>query len=541
MANKSLGLEGDRQREKNLKQGQASKTKKQVKNSDGAFVFGLSDEQRLERFLILGTEGGSYYASERSLTKENLDAVKRLIKDRGTYVVERVAQISEEGRAPKNDYALFVLAMCSSTGNDETRKAAYSALPRVARIGTHLFHFIKFREQFAGWSGGLRRAVARWYNEKDVKSVSFQMGKYQSRDGWSHRDVLRLAHVNPGDDESRSTVYKWATKPEEVSADVLANASPVLSAYEEIKATNSDSRIVELLNEHRLGLEFVPTDKRSRKVYESMIENFGVTALIRNLNQLTAKGILDSKNFTEVNRVVERLTDANALAKGRVHPISILYAQGIYNSGRGLKGSLTWTPNQKIVDALDEAFYLSFKNIETTGKRWMLALDVSGSMGTGAIAGTNITPRVASAAMSMVTARTEKNYLVTGFTSGSGMSEINITPKQNLKTVVDKVSRLSMGSTDCSLPMLWALKNKVELDAFVVYTDSETNGYNRVQPMTALKRYRDEMGIDAKLIVVGMVSNGFTIADPDDKGALDVVGFDTATPNIMSEFVKGNL
>jgi len=45
------------------------------------------------------------------------------------------------------------------------------------------------------------------------------------------------------------------------------------------------------------------------------------------------------------------------------------------------------------------------------------------------------------------------------------------------------------------------------------------------------------MGIAAKLIVVAMTSNGFTIADPDDAGMLDVVGFDTATPQVISDFV----
>ena len=38
-----------------------------------------------------------------------------------------------------------------------------------------------------------------------------------------------------------------------------------------------------------------------------------------------------------------------------------------------------------------------------------------------------------------------------------------------------------------------------------------------------------------------MVSNGFTIADPNDAGMLDVVGFDTATPQLMSEFARGVL
>ena len=60
-----------------------------------------------------------------------------------------------------------------------------------------------------------------------------------------------------------------------------------------------------------------------------------------------------------------------------------------------------------------------------------------------------------------------------------------------------------------------------------------------VHPFQALKDYRRHSGIDAKLVVIGMVSNGFTIANPNDPGMMDCVGFDTATPQIISEFAKG--
>ncbi len=69
-------------------------------------------------------------------------------------------------------------------------------------------------------------------------------------------------------------------------------------------------------------------------------------------------------------------------------------------------------------------------------------------------------------------------------------------------------------------------------------TDSET-WYGKIHPMQALSQYREKMGIRAKLIVVGMTSNGFTIADPDDAGALDIVGMDPATPSVISQFVLG--
>ena len=95
--------------------------------------------------------------------------------------------------------------------------------------------------------------------------------------------------------------------------------------------------------------------------------------------------------------------------------------------------------------------------------------------------------------------------------------------------------------TDCAMPMIYALEKRIEIDTFIVYTDSETY-FGKIHPFEALKKYRKEMNLpESKLVVVGMQSNGFTIADPNDPGMLDVVGFDSATPEIITNFSAGKI
>ena len=50
---------------------------KMVANDAGGYVYALDDWARLDRFLILGTEGGTYYASEARLTREMPPTDKR--------------------------------------------------------------------------------------------------------------------------------------------------------------------------------------------------------------------------------------------------------------------------------------------------------------------------------------------------------------------------------------------------------------------------------------------------------------------------------
>lgn len=519
----------------------------QVPNSTGGFTFPVDDWTRLDRFLVLGSEGGSYYATERKLTRENAQAVIRCVAADGVRTVTRIVEISEAGRAPKNDPALFALAIAAKLGDVTTRKAAFAALPRVARIGTHLFHFAEYVKAFGGWGRGTAGAFARWYTEMPVSKLALQAIKYQQRDGWAHRDILRKSHPKTSE-STRNGMLGWMVKgwPDVGSEPHPDAVLAKIWAFERAK-TAKGAELVKLIVDYDLPHECVPNEAKSDPaVWAAMLPSMGMTALIRNLGKMTAVGLLASMSGAS-RFVATRLVDVDAIKGARVHPLQLLVAQRIYARGKGDKGSLTWTPVQQIVDALDAAFYLAFKDVEPTGKRTMLALDVSGSMGSPDIAGMpGISPRVGSAAMALVTANVEAQHLFVGFTSGtttggraaSGLSELAISPRQRLDDVCRYTERLPFGGTDCSLPMLVAAAMKTPVDTFVVYTDSETWAGN-VQPVDALRAYRQKMGIPAKLVVVGMVANNFTIANPGDGGMLDVTGFDTAAPGVISDFSRG--
>lgn len=516
----------------------------QSPNSAGGYSFVVDNWTRLNRFLILGTEGGTYYIKEQKLTKDNANSILECIKEDGKRAVDIIIEVSDSGRAVKNDPALFALAMCAGLGDDFTRKYALDNLPRVARIGTHLFHFAGYVEQFRGWGRGLRKAIANWYLQRPTDKLAYQSVKYQQRDGWSHKDLLRLSHPNTKDAD-KDLLFEWITKGYHYDKDnQYKEALEIIWAFEKVKSVQTDVEAAKLVEEHRLPLEAVPSFHKTPRVLESAMPHLGLTAIIRNLGNYTKHGILTPQSDA-TKFVISRITDGDILKKARIHPLTILQALETYKSGKGFRGSGTWEVNPQIADALDDAFYMSFDNVEPTGKRVMLALDVSSSMTWGNCGGMpSITPRVGSAAMAMVTMRTESDYLVTGFTGGwatdDNISVLDITPKMRLDDVCDKVDNLTFGGTDCALPMLYATENELEFDAFVVYTDSETWAGD-VHPTQALQEYREKSGIPAKLIVVGMEANHFTIADPDDAGMLDVVGFDTSAPSVMSDFIKEEL
>ena len=532
----------------------------QISNSAGGFVWAIDDWARLRRFLILGSEGGSYYAGEWKLTRENAEAVERCIAADGPRAVAVIVEISEAGRAPKNDAAVFALAMAAGLGDEATRKAALEALPRVCRISTHLFQFATFVEGFRGWGRSLRRAVGGWYAARSPESLAYQAVKYRRREGMTHRDLLRLAHpaarVGAGNptleltDEHRR-LFEWIVRGGET-----AGLPRIVEGFALAQSAETPARAAELVREYGLPREALPTELlTSPEVWEALLEDMPTTALVRNLATMTRVGVL-APGSAGTSKAIAQLGDRERIRKARVHPIALLVALRTYAAGHGVRGRGVWTPVPAIVDALDAAFYTAFENVEPTGKRFLLALDVSGSMTSGCVAGVpGLTPRDASAALALVTAATETRYEAVGFFAGGGgwksgssrfagrsdgLTALAISPRQRLDDAVRTVSDLPFGGTDCALPMLYALEREREVDVFVVLTDSETWAGD-VHPSQALADYRRASGIDARLVVVGMVSNGFSIADPNDPGQLDVVGFDTATPALISDFARGAL
>jgi 60 kDa SS-A/Ro ribonucleoprotein len=530
----------------------------QVPNSAGGFTWAVDRWTRLDRFLILGSEGGTLYVGERELTRENAASAIECVAEDGVRVVQHVVAVSQSGRAPNNDPALFVLALAAGWGDEATRAAAFAALPAVARTGTHLFHWLQYVKAFRGWGRGVRNAVGQWYTAKSPADLAYQLLKYQARDGWSHRDALRLAHPRPPsvahDLLFRFVVKGWDGVTELTGADALAlRAGDVIARIEAVQAIRSMNprEAASVIRIYKLTREMLPTELLAQaEVWDALLDAMPLGALVRNLGVMSKVGLLVPESAA-VNTVVARLGDREALRRARVHPVALLAALRTYARGQSVRGRNAWTPVSQVVDALDGAFYLAFGNVPSSGKRIMLALDVSGSMGAPVSGLPFISCREASAAMALVTAAREPHHRFVAFTRGSnpsmwrhthgsqldtGLTPLAISPRQRLDDVVRATSALQFGGTDCALPMVEALKNRWPVDAFVIYTDSETWA-GRIHPVQALRDYRERMGIAARLVVVAMASNGFSIADPDDAGMLDVVGFDTATPQLLGDFI----
>eukprot|EP00794_Sanderia_malayensis_P016073 gene16073-17696_t len=536
----------------------------QVRNDAGGFGWQVTDLERLKRFLVLGSESGTYYANKQELGLQNVKTLIRLIKTgHGLEAVEIIRDFSMKGRCAKRDTIVYSLAMCAKyhegKGSNEflnIHQAAYKALSEICCISTDLFHFVKFCEEICknlnekttGWGRAHRKAIGKWYCDKTGRDLAYQVTKYKQRDGWSHHDLLRLCHAKPQDSKPHQAVFKFIAKGYdkmmehvksfgEVADDDLETTISYLQATEQVLKASHEDVVVDILRKNDLVREHIPTVfLSSKKVWNQLLIKMPMTAMIRNLGKMSTLGLFDDGGEM-LQHVVKCLKNEDLLKKARIHPFNVLVALQVYERGKGVKGSNTWNVRKEIVQALDAAFYMSFKFVEPTGKRYMLGIDVSGSMGTPCLGSDIITAAMASAAMAMVTMKTEESVHSMGFSRK--FVNLDIDKSMKLNKVMEKINSVTMGATDCAQPMIYARQRRIPVDVFIVYTDCET-WIGKEHPYKALQKYRKAMDVpDAKLIVCAMTSTGFTIADPSDRGMLDMAGFDSAAPEIIRQFSLG--
>ncbi|VDL70793.1 unnamed protein product [Nippostrongylus brasiliensis] len=527
----------------------------EVLNNAMGYVFAVSDETRIRRFIILGTAGGTYYSSEKELTIDNVKALIDIIeKGQGSKILKEVYEVSLAGRSPKQDSLLMALALCArynvcdsakkyreaADGDaekarhlylNELHKSAFGIVNEVCRIPTHLFSFVKYCEMISagtqaegdkkstGWGRLMRKTIKNWYASKKPEQLAMHLTKYPQRGGWSHRDLFRLTHPVP--------MAKNA--PETLALDMV-------EAVLALKKETDEAKIVEAIKKHGLVREHIPTEMlNSVPIWQALLEKMPMTAMIRNLAKMQSIGAL-TPEYRDM--VIAKLSSEEELKRARIHPVQVLLAKSVYQSGHGDKGKLKWTRDELIDKALEEAFYKSFINAPPTNKRFLFALDCSGSM-TVKISGTMLTCRTAAAALSLIGLRNEKIAECVGFSDN--LVELPFRGDWTIERIEEYMNNVEFGMTNCSLPMLWAKEKKKEFDVFVVYTDNETF-FDQVHPFEALRDYRESSGItDAKLVVMGMTATEFTIADPEDAGMLDIVGFDSAVPTLLHDFVTGKL
>lgn len=555
--------------------------REQVKNRTGGYVFKADPWATYAKFLLTGTDGGTYYARQPELTQENAALVFELLKIDGPRVVNVAVDFAAQGRAPRRIAIMFSLAAAAARGDEVTKAAVYRRLPEAAFIPTDFFAFLTaFKALGTGkLSGrGIMRAIARWYFAKDPRTLGYHLAKYVRREGMTHRDAIRAGHpfrergLVPIESEAAyRELFEYATFQEgSGSAELLTQEGgrhtnprirsgpprvlqlaadgdvpeqdylqPIWARHRAHSDDATTPQILHLIKEHGITREMIPTQfLKEAKVWGALLERMPIGATIRSLGQMSSRGLLARTSPSEAV-VLQRLGSVEAIRRARLHPLNILSALFAYKGGRSQAGqqrgakAITWAVNPKIVDALDAAFYAAFETVRPTGKRILWSVDTSGSMRCPVIGMQGINCTTAAAAWGLVLDRTEPNAIASQFNNTASM--VDISSRRRVDDVESYLRKFG-GGTALAAPIQLALQANVDVDAVVILSDEET-WVSKEQVAPAMERLRKKLGHPVKLVVAGLGATNYTVVDPEDPWGLNLAGLDSAAPSLVSEFI----
>ena len=485
-------------------------------NRGGGYGFTVDWKTHLTRILILGSDNG-YYSSRDFNTAEAINSIRHYHdQGHGVEMVELVRDVYLSGRASKQDPTFTIMAFLCRSPELQVRKQAFELVIQL-RTFSQLCTFLKYYQvagQSKGWGRLPKESIKNWITKQDARSLSYQVFKYLSREGWTFRDLLRCIHIDPkGVDPSTQTVLRLLAKygsknmtNDEAFAGALDYGQEIGASPNEIEyltgirflktcSENDEgaiNKIVELIGKHNYTREFLPTwALKEPTVWRALL--FGgqkitmpFTALIRNLGNLTTRSLFDDEQL--VTLVAEHIQNEEVVRKSKIHPATIAIAWKQYMVGHGDKGSSNWIPVRQIVDALEKAIHLAFANVQPTGKKILHAFDGSGSM-TCPMNG--VLPCMTSAEavglLGLVCSNTEdpntQQYVVFSSQRGvfsqqigshCGLRPVPFTPGMNLNNASRITQITDWGSTDCSLPIEKAIIDfKTKYDTLAPITKQE--------------------------------------------------------------------
>ncbi|MGB7439938.1 MAG: TROVE domain-containing protein [Coleofasciculaceae cyanobacterium] len=503
----------------------------------GGWMFDAGIWKLLRRCLLISTAQSTYYAGKKELTNEFVEVLQQAIAKDPNRVAEEILYATD-GRSINNSTPIFALVLLSMGETPEAKKAFQEIFPQVVRTGSHFYEWLNYTKSLRGFGKVIREVGKNWLSREDVQGLAYQLLKYQQRQGFSHRDALRLFHVKPPTEEHQQ-LFNWVVKGwEELPSEI---PSPVLAQiwwYEWLKR-NPEQTHQAIAFGHLTHEMAAPVGKMDKKAWQLLFEEMPIGAMLRNLGSLTELGVLRADQQPNLKRVKAVLNSKERLRKGRIHPIDVLKALKTYKSGGKLgRSKKTWTPVPRIMDVLEKALELSFEVVEPTGKVFMHAVDISGSMSYGVVDSVGLSCCEIATTMALVTAKAEKNYMIRGFSTE--FRDLGITAKDSFSSAISKASNQNFGGTDASVAYDWMIKNKFKADVVCFWTDNESWAGRR-HPVQALAEYRQKVNPNLKAVYVTLAPYGITLVDPKDPLSWDLAGFDPGVPRLIQMLATGEL
>lgn len=471
-------------------------------NREGYPAWERSVEEQYIQTLVANTFRNTFYADAHTLLAESAQVHDTMLARDPVFAAKALVYARQRGFM--RTQPIFGLVKLSAVDRDRFKEI----FDRVILTPADLSDFTAILKSQRKGEGGraVKNAAGRWL----LRLSEYQVIKYGSNradGGYTLKDLLQVYHPRAGSKSHPVRLPLMDYVMNRLPENELTTL-PQLKAFEALKQAATDEQKVEAIRDGRLPHEVATSFAgASEKVWDAIVPNLPIMALLRNLATLERHGVLEKNR----ELIEARLTDPATIAHSRILPFRFLEARRHVRSA--------W-----VQDALREALELSFQAVPEIEGRTVVVLDRSGSMGA------YIQTAAVFAVSLMKKTRNRGRFML----FDDRLDEVPVSLKDSILTQAERIA--VRGGTNHGLAMEQLTKDRDHVDNIIYITDEQQNQGSPL--IDGLDRYRKKVNRDVKTFIVDVAPyrNALT---PDDPNTFYVYGWSDSVLSFISMASQG--
>lgn len=502
-------------------------------NFEGAPTHVRSLEEQVLQVLTTNTLGATFYATQNEVSAITLSVLQRAVRECPEFLAK--ALVYARTTALLKAVPVVGLVVLSTARDKGLFEAVFD---RVILIPDDLRTFVEWSKSGKirgrkGFGGCVVAPVRRWL----TRMSEYHTVKYGSSasKGFSLQDIIRLSHPKTVDPAGHERLG-WLRHSWDEIGPAPSPTNPKIWALEALKRTTSEDETIRLITEFGLPYEVVvpAVSSMSTRVWEALMKVAPYFNMVRSLNTYARHGVFE--NPANVEYVVSRLTNPNAVAHSRVLPLRFHSAFKAYTANVG--------HNLRIAQALSDALDLMFVNMPEfpLGTRIAIAPDVSGSM-SSLISEKSETMiiEIASIYAAALLKKTGPDAVLLPF--DTELHSVPLTGSESLLGIANRISLYGGGGTSVGLPVQYLLDRKIVVDACIGITDSEDWAYGdrfgcSGSFLTLWRKYRQNVNRNAQAFLITVVPYTHAVAPKDEPNVHYISGWSDAVVEYIPRMLQ---
>lgn len=455
-------------------------------NATGTPAFNRNDIKQDIANVVLTSmlSGNTFYETEA----ERLKRIESLCTEPeiSLFVAKAMVYTRTVGNLRSISHFLAILLTENAKGTDYLRPALVKSFQRIDDL-TECLSLWNTRNPGKMVPNSLRRA----FKDRLEKSSAYELKKYEAKNSLVKlRDVVKLSRPNPE-----------LTGDSELFKKLIESRLPKITTVQTINAESTGS---------------LRADN-----YKSMLKErkLGYMAAVKNIKNILQSGADEET----LDLLCSLLMNENACLNSKVLPFRYLDA---YNEIKILNSSIDKFKLKKVIQALEEAFKISSRNIgiAESGERVAILLDESGSMRGQPF---NIGKTLMA---SMLCGLDKKDVIAYLWAEDAREVSVNGSPFDLLDRIQTQYGGTDLGSAFNAL-----IESRTAVDTIVVFTDEQQNYFGDLPSM--VREYR-KLSPDVKILFWNLQGYGGGTPLRLSNNILEVSGYSDKLLEVAGNMLK---